>query len=185
MMNYPHYGYQQNMMYGQAMPDQLQQMKQGYFGSVSQQPTDERIWVQGQNAAEAYLVAANGFVRLWDSSKPVFYEKRADASGRPSMEMFEYKRKGSEMPSMGILERGSINLICRRDKRHIKPFKRISRKTKEKDSLLSQESFSIPKRSHTDILYSRERVIATVFKPVFDFIPYISFTQMNGTAKSQ
>ena len=30
-------------------------------------------------SAEAYLVAPNGFVRLWDANKPMFYEKRADA----------------------------------------------------------------------------------------------------------
>ena len=53
---------------------------------------DERIWVQGQGGADAYLVAPNGFVRLWDATRPVFYEKRADHTGRPSMESFEYKR---------------------------------------------------------------------------------------------
>lgn len=55
---------------------------------------DERIWVQNETSAEAYLVAPNGFVRLWDASKPVFYEKRADATGRPyPMDAYEYSRK--------------------------------------------------------------------------------------------
>lgn len=58
------------------------------------QVQDDRIWVQNENAAEAYLVAANSFVRLWDSQKPVFYEKRSDAIGRPfPMEVYEYKKK--------------------------------------------------------------------------------------------
>lgn len=68
--------------------NQLQQYQQQY-----QQPSqDERIFVQGEDAAKAYLVVANGFVRLWDSTRPVFYEKRADQTGRPYMESFEYKK---------------------------------------------------------------------------------------------
>lgn len=79
---YPSYGYGQ-----QSQP-------------INQQPTqDERIWVQNETSAEAYLVAPNSFVRLWDSQRPVFYEKRADASGRPfPMETFEYKRKQAQTP---------------------------------------------------------------------------------------
>lgn len=54
---------------------------------------DERIWVQNETAAEAYLLAPNGFARLWDSSSNRFYEKRADATGRPlPMDIYEYKR---------------------------------------------------------------------------------------------
>lgn len=101
-MTYPYYGYQP--MYNQPMQDQLKQMK------YNQMNTDERIWVQGQNAAEAYLVAPNGFVRLWDSSKPVFYEKRADPSGRPYMETFEYARKGTEMPKISPETDNKVNL---------------------------------------------------------------------------
>ena len=111
-MSYPYYGYQNfGQPYSPPMPDQLAQMRmqqspqmQGYqnFGQQQPQPSaDDRIWVQGQNAAEAYLVAANGFVRLWDSSRQVFYEKRADSSGRPYMETYEYQRKGAESPNVG------------------------------------------------------------------------------------
>ena len=54
---------------------------------------DERIWVQNETSAEAFLLAPSGFARLWDSSQPRFYEKRADATGRPlHMEIYEYKR---------------------------------------------------------------------------------------------
>lgn len=41
-------------------------------------------------------MAANGFVRLWDSNKPIFYEKRADMNGRPMpLVAYEYKIKDS------------------------------------------------------------------------------------------
>ena len=44
-------------------------------------------------------MAPNSFVRLWDSQAPIFYEKRADQTGRPFLEVFEYKRKGTDSPT--------------------------------------------------------------------------------------
>lgn len=64
-----------------------------YAQQYAQPMQDERIWVQNEASAEAYLVAPNGFVRLWDSNKNRFYEKRADASGRMMpLEAYEYSR---------------------------------------------------------------------------------------------
>lgn len=61
-----------------------------------QSSNDERIWVQNQTSAEAYLVAPNGFVRLWDANRPVFYEKKADPTGRPyPLEVYEYTRQAA------------------------------------------------------------------------------------------
>lgn len=58
---------------------------------------DERIWVQGEVAAASWPVTANGFVRLWDSTAHVFYEKRADAQGKPlPLEVYDYKRRGGD-----------------------------------------------------------------------------------------
>jgi len=66
------------------------QTPQQNYNQITQ---DERIWVQNEASAEAYLLAPNGFARLWDSSQNKFYEKRADATGRPlQMEVYEYKR---------------------------------------------------------------------------------------------
>mgnify|MGYP003293529492 CR=1 FL=1 len=60
---------------------------------------DERIWVQNETAADSYLVAPNGFVRLWDASVNRFYEKRADATGRPlPMDVYEYSKKNGPAP---------------------------------------------------------------------------------------
>lgn len=84
--------------YYNPYPDQLQQLRQQYAPMAQPNP-DERIWVQGEDAARAYLVAVNGFVRLWDSTRQVFYEKRADQTGRPYMEIFEYTKKQSENPA--------------------------------------------------------------------------------------
>lgn len=71
-----------------------------YQNQYQNQGTDDRIWVPNENAAESYLIAPNGFVRLWDANKPCFYEKRADASGRPlPIEIYEYKKR--EIAPMG------------------------------------------------------------------------------------
>lgn len=103
--------------YGQPVPDQLTQLRQNQFQQqpimtamqqaqgpqmAFQQPVDDRIWVQGESAATAYLVTANGFVRLWDSTQPVFYEKQADAQGKPlPMVIYDYKRRGDD-PSQQV-----------------------------------------------------------------------------------
>lgn len=63
---------------------------------------DERIWVQSAAAAEAYPVAANGFVRLWHSTLPIFYEKYADGAGRPfPIVTYEYKLMGTGTEQQG------------------------------------------------------------------------------------
>lgn len=83
-------------MYGYA--PYLQNYQPNFQNVVPQQnqnnaPHDERIWVQNETSAEAYLLAPNGFARLWDSSTNRFYEKRADATGRPlPMDIYEYSR---------------------------------------------------------------------------------------------
>lgn len=72
---------------------QMQPMQQPQMPVQGQQaPQDDRIWVASESAAEAFQMVPNGFVRLWDSNKPVFYEKRADMNGRPMpLVAYEYK----------------------------------------------------------------------------------------------
>lgn len=67
---------------------------------------DERIWVQGEDAAKAYLVAPNSFVRLWDSNCNVFYEKSADQSGRPYMQTFEYSPRNAVPQNTAVSDAG-------------------------------------------------------------------------------
>lgn len=86
--------YPQN--YFPQMQAPVQQMPMGQTAAQQQATQDDRIWVASESAAEAFLVAANGFVRLWDSNKPVFYEKRADMNGRPMpLVAYEYKIRDS------------------------------------------------------------------------------------------
>lgn len=100
--------------YFQGAPGYSQPMQQptapAQAPQVPQVTQDDRIWVSSESAAESFLVAANGFVRLWDSNKPVFYEKRADMNGRPMpLVAYEYKIRdastGQEAVSAGFEQR--------------------------------------------------------------------------------
>lgn len=62
-------------------------------------PQEETLYVPNEQAAEAYMMVPNSFVRLWDANQPVFYEKRTDPQGRPyPMEKFTYQ-KAVETPA--------------------------------------------------------------------------------------
>lgn len=81
-------------MYGQfSQPMYNQQMYNQQNQAQMQQSQDDRIWVANSQAADSYLIAPNSMVRLWDSNKNVFYEKRADATGRPlPIECYSYEK---------------------------------------------------------------------------------------------
>ena len=79
--------------YGQQQFYQTQ-MRQPVMQNQMQQNADDRIFVPNEQAANAYMVVPGGFVRLWDSQKPVFYEKQAGTDGRQfPMTIYEYKVK--------------------------------------------------------------------------------------------
>lgn len=98
-MPYIPYGYQPGY-YGQAMPDQLAQLRQNAYqlptmpGQATQQATPPIIWVQGEEGAKAYMVAAGNSVLLMDSENSSFYIKSTDASGMPlPLRVFDYKER--------------------------------------------------------------------------------------------
>lgn len=105
-MPYPYYqGYQPYPQFQQLQIQPQEQYRMNQIQPVQNTGNqDERIWVQGEGAAQAYLVAPNSFVRLWDSQTQVFYEKRADSAGRPYMETFEYSRRGAQEPNEGFID---------------------------------------------------------------------------------
>lgn len=63
-----------------------------------QQPTAQQtapiIWVQGEEGAKAYMVAAGNSVLLMDSENSTFYIKSTDASGMPQpLRVFDYSER--------------------------------------------------------------------------------------------
>lgn len=102
-MPYPYYPYQPNY-FQPPMPDQLAQLRQNQFQQMQQpqqfQPqqnpaTPSIVWVQSEQEALNYLVAPNSAVTLWDSNAPVVYLKQADASGKPSMKIYDLVERNS------------------------------------------------------------------------------------------
>lgn len=54
-------------------------------------PQQNVVWVQGEEAAKAYLVAAGNTVLLMDSERNCFYLKTTDNSGMPQkLRVFEF-----------------------------------------------------------------------------------------------
>lgn len=90
------YGYQ-NPYYPQPMPDNLMQMRQQQIPQIPQQmpqmanpiPQSGVQWVNGEMEARNWMVAPNAAIALWDSSAPTVYLKQADASGKPTLKIYD------------------------------------------------------------------------------------------------
>ena len=101
MMGNEYYNPQFNTnMYGQPMQDRLMQMRQQYQPPVQQpmmpmnqmpmnQGGGNLIRVLGEAEAKGYLVAPGNTVVLFDSEKPMVYQKTVDVNGIPSMRYFQ------------------------------------------------------------------------------------------------
>ena len=128
-MPYIPYGYQPGY-YGQAMPDQLAQLRQNAYqpptmpGQATQQATPSIIWVQGEEGAKAYMVAAGNSVLLMDSENSSFYIKSTDASGMPlPLRVFDYKERTTaaktppqtaQQPSVEFVTRAEFDALAAR-----------------------------------------------------------------------
>jgi len=89
----------------------------GYYGGVYQpssfytpqvqqvpqtQPAqngDNRIWVQGEVGAKAYLITPGSTVALWDSERQMIYIKSVTPNGVPSMQYITYALQAPETPA--------------------------------------------------------------------------------------
>lgn len=62
---------------------------QNMYPVLPQAHATGRLWVKGEKEAEAYPVAPNNAVDLWDSDNLTVYFKQADASGRATMKIYD------------------------------------------------------------------------------------------------
>lgn len=94
-----------------AYPYYNQFYQNQYMPQNTQQNTGI-TWVQGENSAKSYPVAAGQSVLLMDSENPVMYIKSTDQSGVPMpLRIFDYKER-SQMRSNTQEER-KIDYISR------------------------------------------------------------------------
>lgn len=95
----PYYNTYQPGYYQPPVPDQLAQLRQGQYQQPMQPQAAQNasggiIWVQGEEGAKAYMVAAGNSVLLMDSENSAFYIKSTDASGMPlPLRVFDYSER--------------------------------------------------------------------------------------------
>lgn len=61
-------------------------------------PSNDMIFVLGQNEAESYPVAPNATVTMWDKNQKTFYIKTANAQGIPSMQIYDFTERIENAP---------------------------------------------------------------------------------------
>ena len=110
-MAYTPYGWQ-NPYYAQPMPDNLAQLRQQQMPPMmAPQPPQNPVaqsgvqLVSGEQEARNWMIAPNAAVALWDSSAPTVYLKKADASGKPSLTIYDLVER-TETPRTATQEKG-------------------------------------------------------------------------------
>ena len=119
-MAYPYF----NPYYPQPMPDNLMQMRQQQMIQPMQQPMSQPVqqnpiaqggvqWVSGEQEARGYLIAPNSAVALWDSTAPTVYLKQSDASGKPTLKIYDLVER-AETPRTASQEKG-VEFVTRKE----------------------------------------------------------------------
>lgn len=97
-MNYPYYG----NPYMPPMQDNLAQLRQQMqaIPPMPQNPLPQSgmQWVSGEQDARSWMVAPNAAVALWDSTAPTVYLKQADASGKPTLKVYDLVERLASAP---------------------------------------------------------------------------------------
>lgn len=105
-MAYTPYGWQ-NPYYPPPMQDNLMQMRQmqqpqmqSQIPQALQNPVAQSgvQWVNGEQEARNWMIAPNAAVALWDSSAPTVYLKQADASGKPTLKVYDLVERLASAP---------------------------------------------------------------------------------------
>ena len=112
--------YYQNPYYPQPMPDNLMQMRQQQMMQPAPPPVPQNPvatggvqWVSSEQEARGYLIAPNSAVALWDSTAPTVYLKQADASGKPTLKIYDLVER-AETPRTAPQENG-VEFVTREE----------------------------------------------------------------------
>ena len=98
-MNYPYY----ENPYMSPMQDNLAQLRQQQMQAIPPMPQNPLPqsgvqWVSGEQEARSWMVAPNAAVALWDSTAPTVYLKQADASGKPTLKVYDLVERLASAP---------------------------------------------------------------------------------------
>ncbi len=102
------------------MMDTLSQMRAPYMppsqapAAPPQKSDSGVIWVQGEEGAKAYMVAAGNSVMLMDSESTIFYIKSTDQSGMPlPLRVFDYTERQATKPTATVQPEQKIEYVTR------------------------------------------------------------------------
>lgn len=132
-MSYPNWGNPYYQAYNPPMPDQLAQLRANQYQQQMQQPSvgqfapnmqmpsgnnfqqpapaqmqNSRIWVSSEREVTDYLVAPNSSVDLWDTNGTIMYTKQADASGKPTVKVYDVIERNTA-PQTAQISTKSLN----------------------------------------------------------------------------
>ena len=104
--------YYQNPYYPQPMqqPQMQAQMQPQMQNPIAQGGVQ---WVSSEQEARGYLIAPNSAVALWDSTAPTVYLKQADASGKPTLKIYDLVER-AETPRTAPQEKG-VEFVTRKE----------------------------------------------------------------------
>jgi hypothetical protein len=85
------------------MQDNLAQLRQQQMQVIPPMPQNPLPqsgvqWVSGEQEARSWMVAPNAAVALWDSTAPTVYLKQADASGKPTLKVYDLVERLASAP---------------------------------------------------------------------------------------
>lgn len=102
------------------MPDNLMQMRQQQMMQPAPPPVPQNPvatggvqWVSSEQEARGYLIAPNSAVALWDSTAPTVYLKQSDASGKPTLKIYDLVER-AETPRTATQEKG-VEFVTRKE----------------------------------------------------------------------
>lgn len=112
---YPNYypaSYQPMYQQGYQQPTQQAQMPQ-----QNAQPSMQisNVWIYDESEIANYPIAPNNAVRFWIANKQVFYEKSADATGKPTLKVYDYTERIVKPSDGGNSEDGKSPAFATRD----------------------------------------------------------------------
>lgn len=84
-------------------------------GSTGTSNGQTLIWLSGEQAAWDYLVAPNNAVHIRDTTQPRLYVKRADSSGKPSLQIYDRVERTAQQNAPAMPAAQSQPVITREE----------------------------------------------------------------------
>ena len=120
----------QQPLYGNPYParyPQAQPLPQGYYQPMAQAPQPcSLIQVTGMEGAKAYPLAPASTAALFDSDRDVFYLKKTDAGGYPTIQAYQFAplQEAAQAPTPEYVTREEFNRLKEMIENGIQPVQR-------------------------------------------------------------